>query len=395
MVLGIDASQANRKIRSGTEWYAFYLIREFKKILGGRGDIEIRLYLRDELQADLAENLPRNFKPKILHWPLKYLWGLKRLSWEMLVHPPDILFCPAHTIPLIHPQKTFTTLHDIGFEDNPELYDRLSLMYHQWSARLAVRKAFHIFTDSEFSKNRIRDVYHCPEEKLSVTYLGIDSKRSTERIESILKKYGLAERGYILFVGRLEPKKNILGMVKAHEMANPEKILVLAGRKVRIADVDDYLHARPELAKKIKFLGYIDEQDKPALYSGASIFLFPTLYEGFGLPILEAQAHGTPVITSNITSNPEVAGKGAIIVDPRNPKGIAWAIRELLSNGELRQTVIKSGVENLQRFSWEKTARKTLEKILEIVSPPHDPFGDTQGHLEPGRTGEGENKRGS
>src|SRR3989344_6387680 len=135
MILGIDASQANRKVRSGTEWYAFYLIGEFKKLLGGRGDVTVRLYVRGALQSDLANNLPENFQVRILRWPFRFLWGQKRLSLEMLLHPPDVLFCPAHTIPLIHPKRTYTTLHDVGFEDYPELYDSLSRIYHRLAAR--------------------------------------------------------------------------------------------------------------------------------------------------------------------------------------------------------------------------------------------------------------------
>ena len=127
MVLGIDASQANREERSGTEWYAFYLIQEFKKLLRDREDIKLRLYFRDAPREDLLNGWPPNFEVRILKWPLRYFWGQIRLSWEMLWHPPDVLFCPAHTIPIIHPSRTFTTLHDIGFVDNPELYDKLSL----------------------------------------------------------------------------------------------------------------------------------------------------------------------------------------------------------------------------------------------------------------------------
>ena len=422
MILGIDASQANRKIRSGTEWYAFYLIEEFKKLIGERGDIEVRLYLRDEPQAGLAANLPDNFEFKILRWPFPYFWGQGRLSIEMFFHPQDVLFCPAHAIPLVHPKSplpnpphqgegkekeflpppladgggkaggTYTTLHDIGFEDNPELYDKLSLWYHKFSAWFAIKKAARIFTISEFSKKRIIERYNCDPRKISVTYLGIDSKCSAEQNESILEKYGLRDKGYILFVGRLEPKKNILGMVKGYEKflsfprrRKPSSILinneldagsksgktdkeapdlVLAGRKVRIQDVEDYLKTRPRLRNKIKFIGYVDRQDLPALYAGAAIFLFPTLYEGFGLPIVEAQACGAAVITSNITSNPEIAADGALIVDPRNIEEIANAIKELLTDSGLRNQVVEKGLENVKRFNWGKTAKETLEVIL-------------------------------
>lgn len=391
MVLAIDTSQANRKIRSGTEWYAFYLIQEFKKLLGSRKDVEVRLYTRDELQSDLAEGMPANFKVRILRWPLGYFWGQIRLSLEMLLHPPDVLFCPAHTVPLTSilsrqrrgRMRVFTTLHDAGFDDYPELYDRLSRWYHKWAASMAVRNAAHIFTVSEFSKERIFENYgEDVRDKVTVTYLGIDSKHAIERIESMLANYNLTPNTYLLYVGRLEPKKNILNLVKGYEKAltlnpSPEQgegsrpMLVLAGREIDIREVDEYLAKRPELKKRIRFLGFFDEADKAALYAGAKLFLFPTLYEGFGLPILEAQAAGTPVITSNTASNPEIAGQGAVLVNPDSPYEIAEAIKSLWSNNSLREEKIRLGYENVKRFSWEETAKKTLEKLL--TSPPPSP----------------------
>ncbi len=366
MIFGIDASQANRRIRSGTEWYAFYLMKEFKKILSDRTDIRVRLYVRDALQADLANNLPENFEVKILRWPLPYFWVQGRLSLEMFWNQPDILFCPAHTIPLVHPVKTFTTLHDVGFEDYPELYDKLSLWYHRFSARLAIKQAHHIFTVSDFSKERIIENYSCDPNKLTVTHLGIDTNLSIDKKLFKLEEYRLGQKGYILFVGRLEPKKNILGIIKGYEMAQTELPLVLAGRKIRIKDVEEYLKKRSELRAKIKFLDYFEEEDKIGLYEGAAFFLFPTLYEGFGLPILEAQAAAIPVITSNTASNAEIAGGGALIVDPESPYEIGKAIKELLDDQKLRQELIAKGFENLKRFSWEETAGQTLEKILNI-----------------------------
>ena len=378
MILGIDASQANRQIRSGTEWYAFHLLQEFKKLLAHRKDIEVRLYVRGALQADLAAGLPENFQVKILRWPLKYFWGQLRLSFEMLINPPDVLFCPAHTIPLTPALsrkgrgriRVFTTLHDVGFEDYPELYDKLSLWYHRWAARMAVKNVVFIFTISEFSKERIIENYNCDPDRITVTHLGVVPKRSAERFGTIENKFGLRNKNYLLFVGRLEPKKNIANIIRAFEMLTPSFIspsrggereevaenpfLVLAGRK--LMDIP----ASPE----IKFLNYVSEEDKWSLYRGAAIFLFPTLYEGFGLPILEAQACETPVLTSNTGSNPEIAGQGAFIVNPDSPYEIAQAVKELLANQALREEKIKLGLENIKRFSWEETAKKTLEIIL-------------------------------
>lgn len=362
MILGIDASQANRQIRSGTEWYAWHLLQEFKKMLGERNDLEVRLYTRDKLQNDLAQGLPQNFKVRILRWPLKYFWGQFRLSLEMLLNPPDVLFCPAHTIPLFYPRKTFTTLHDVGFEDYPELYDKLSLWYHKWSAHLVVKHAAHIFTVSEFSKERIIENYGQElTKKITVMHLGMNKEMPIGIDLSRLKKFGLAKDTYLLYIGRLEPKKNILNLVKGYEMSGTELPLVLAGRKVDVREVEEYLAGHPELKSKVRFMGYFDEAGKNALYVGARLFLFPTLYEGFGLPILEAQGLGTPVITSNTASNPEIAGEGALFVNPDSPYEISHAIRKMIIDQDLRNEKIRLGYENVKRFNWSETARQTWE----------------------------------
>ena len=272
----------------------------------------------------------------------------------------------------IHPKKTYTTLHDIGFEDNPELYDKLSLWYHRFSAKLAVRKAKHIFTISEFSKKRIVDVYRVDPGRVSVIYLGFDHEKyriyNQNEINAVLDKHSLQYKKYMLFVGRLEPKKNILRIVQAYdELANkPGHLpdLVFAGLKIDIADTEAYLKNRVEFRKRVKFLGYVEEKEKPALYAGASLFVFPTLYEGFGMPILEAQACGTPVLTSSSTSNAEVAGAGALIVDPKNVREISESMQRLLEDEGLRNKNVRAGFENLKRFAWRRTARQTLEKIL-------------------------------
>ena len=394
MILGVDASQANRKQRSGTEWYAFYLIEEFKRLLGGRSGVKVRLYVRGALRSDLANNLPENFEVHILRWPFRFLWGQLRLSWEMFFYQPDVLFCPAHTIPLIHPPPslnpspggrdmkradssppvgevrrggTYTTLHDVGFEDYPELYDSLSRVYHRLAARLAIKKAARIFTVSEFSKERICQVYDYPREKVTVAYPAVDVSRFSQSGAGdggVLSDLGLKTGEYFLYVGRLEPKKNILNIIKAYEFLETPHPLVLAGRKVRISDVEEYLGEQPRLRERVRMLDYISEDEKRALLRGASVFLFPTLYEGFGIPILEAQAAGVPVITSNTGSNREVAGERAVIVDPESPYEISKAVRKITDDKSVRSKLIADGTKNLGRFSWEQSAKKILEVML-------------------------------
>jgi len=369
MLLGIDASQANREQRSGTEWYAFYLIRQFAALLRDRREIKVRLYLRGKARADLAAALPDNFEIKSLRWPIRYFWAQGRLSLEMAFNAPDILFSPAHTIPLVHPKNTFTALHDIGFDDCPELYDRFSLWYHRFSARFAVRRAKHIFTVSDFSRKRVIEKYRLGPEKISTVYPGYDRNKyrpyNPNEIGPVLKKYGLSRKNYFLFVGRLEPKKNIQNIIKAYDLfeslrgrpGSAEAIpgLILVGRIVKKPQTNN---------PKVRFLGYIEESDKPALYAGAAAFVFPTLYEGFGLPIIEAQACGAPVITSGSASNPEVAGSGALIVNPNRVSDIAAALQEVLSDETKKTDLIKRGLENVKRFDWRETAERILDKML-------------------------------
>jgi len=187
MIIGIDASRANKLEKTGTEWYAYHIIEEIKK-LADHNDQYI-LYSKEKLRGQLAI-LPRNFKSKVLNWPFKYLWTQFRLAWEMVLNKPNVLFVPAHTIPVICPSKTITTLHDIGFEKYSHLYSQrgigpkifgilvkiftfgrysnTELDYHRWSARLAFKKAKRIITVSHFSKNEIVNHFNVDSDLISV-----------------------------------------------------------------------------------------------------------------------------------------------------------------------------------------------------------------------------------
>jgi len=156
-----------------------------------------------------------------------------------------------------------------------------------------------------------------------------------------------------------------MGTVRAYEASGCTKPLVFVGKKIAVLDVEEYLAERPNLASRVKFLGYVAEEDKSALFAGAEIFVFPTFYEGFGLPIIEAQAVGTPVVTSSTASNSEVAGKGALLVDPNNSQQIADALTRFSKDPGLREEKVREGLENVKRFSWAITARETL-KLMDI-----------------------------
>ncbi|MFZ5364595.1 MAG: glycosyltransferase family 4 protein [Patescibacteria group bacterium] len=393
MRIGIDASRANKPIKTGTEWYSYHLIQWFKKIDNKN---HYFLYTNAPLKSGL-ENCPPNFEEKILRWPPGRLWTQFRLSWEMLVtrcalrcdsgwarsvykilqdagrgkgKTIDRLFVSAHVIPLIHPKNTIVTIHDIGFERFPEIYPWYDIVYHQWAIRFAKRAASKIITISEFSKKELIDVFKIKPEKIHVVYNGYDDEKyrphELAEIDSVKSKYNL-KNPYLIFVGRLEEKKNTPFLVECFAQFKkkfPEYKLVLVGRRGHGFDRVENNIGRFGLENEVIFPGWVDSDDLSKLLAGAKALIFPSLYEGFGIPVIEAMACGVPVVCSNTTSLPEVVGKGAILVDPKSKDQMVEAMGKIVSDEILRRDLIEKGLENAKRFSWEKCARESLEVIL-------------------------------
>lgn len=377
MLIGIDTSRANRPIKTGVEWYSYYLIQELKKIIP-RDSARIVLY-SDEILGGGLENLPDNWKSEIIKSPVKnpkikkpWLWTQLRLSWEMFCKKPDMLFVPSHAIPIFHPKKIITTIHDIGFLRYPEAYNKYARLYHKFSTWFAAQFASRIIVPSEFTKRELIEVYKIPHWKITVTHLGYNKNAYNQNCRdtlqcthasSVLFKYKI-QKPYFLFVGRLEEKKNVLGLVRAFNLFLKETgsshQLVLVGvpgfgfekTKEKILDLG--------LQNRVKILGYARNEDIPILYKEATALALPSFYEGFGIPILEAMACGTPVIASKSASIPEVAGDAAILIDPKKPEELARAMKVVL-NDLTRRILIEKGKERVKNFSWEKTARETWE----------------------------------
>lgn len=365
MLIAIDASRANKKHKTGTEWYSFYLIQELKKIIPA--DVRVILYSREPLSEKLAV-LPPNWSAKILRSPFKYLWTQFNLSWEMLWHKSDILFVSAHALPLIGAKKNVAVIHDIGFEEFPELYKPLALWYHRFSAKLARDKAKVIISPSEFTKNKMVEIYKCDPNKIKVIPLGYQSDIFNTNYDLLsckktLVKYGI-EGPFIMTVSRLEKKKNITTLIDAFKLLTqkwPELKLVLVGQPGY-----GYDEIKQKLNNKVIQTGWLSAKRIAMLYNQAQAFVFPTLYEGFGLPILEAQACGCPVVVSNICSCPEVGGNGALYFDPHNPQELAVKIASLIESPDLKQDLINKGFENFKKYSWNKTALETWEIMKDL-----------------------------
>jgi glycosyltransferase involved in cell wall biosynthesis len=394
MLIGIDASRANKSEKTGTEWYSYHLVEELKKISDQKD--QFILYSREKLRGDLGD-LPKNWQSKILSWRPKKLWTQIRLSWEMRRHPPEALFVPAHTLPFIHPKKTVTTCHDVAFLRLPQVYDWPALKYHEFAIKFAVKHAAKIITVSEFTKSELVDFFKISPERISVVPNGYDSSRykviaDKEAVAKVLEKYRISQP-YILYVGRLELKKNTPGLVEAFNIFKksfkfsaqggslskadaPQEHasggqtssfkLVLVGQpgfgfeKVAKAIVDNDLH------DEVTMPGWVGREDLPYLMNGATSFIFPSFYEGFGIPILEAMASGTPVVCSGIPALREVAGEAAYFVDPYEPKNIAEGIARVLGDDHLKEDLKIRGLDRASQFSWERCARETW-KVLKNV----------------------------
>ena len=303
--------------------------------------------------------------------PKRFAHGIMGHLWEQIVLPQRILrkplFSPSNTGPLAVSRQV-VVIHDIAPLDHPEWYNpRFSAFYSYLLPRLA-RNVKKVITDSEFTRNRILEKMDVSPDKIKVVPLGVDSKFkpiAPVEVQDVIKQLGIPTRYYILSLGSLEPRKNLnrlLASWKEIESAIPDEIwLVLAGAKGR-AQVFNRL-SLDSLPPRVHFTGHVPDELLPALLGGALVFAYVSVYEGFGLPPLEAMASGTPVLAGNRASLPEVVGDAGMLVDPFDIESIASGLKELIDSRDLRSKLSLLGLQRAKLFSWEKTAQATWEQI--------------------------------
>ena len=365
-IIGIDASRANTTNRTGVEEYVYQVCKYANKQISKHEGVELVLYLREDPIAEFRDILSSDVQIKVLRWPPKRLWTQVRLSWEMLVHPPDVLFIPGHVFPLIHPKKTVMTIHDVAASAFPKSYNWFERWYSLWAARVAMKRLWKVIVPSEFTK---KELGAGNRELVSVVPLAYDEKyrviEDTQAIDTALHKYNI-KKPFLLSVGRIEAKKNTARVVQAfnklksnHQSSISNLQLVLVGGKGH--GHEDVLReiGRSPYKDDIILPGFVSDEDLPYIMNDAVVFVFPSLYEGFGIPILEAFACGTPVVTSSITSCKEVAGDAAVLVDPLEVEDIVSGIEQAMSREH-----VQKGLERVKAFSWENTVKPTLDVIL-------------------------------
>ncbi len=293
---------------------------------------------------------------------------------EKLLGGVDIIHSTAYVIPELFNARLVVTIHDLSFLIFPEYHTKENYDLVLSNLIYLNSRPDMVICDSWQTKKDVIKYFHVPEEKIIVIYLGVgDSFR--EEIDSdfrkrVLEKYGLTGK-YLLCVASIEPRKNFLRIINAFsEFIKKEgykrySLVCVGGRGWKNTEIYSQVKKK-NLENKIKFLGFIEESELAAVYNQAEIFLYPSLYEGFGLPVLEAMACAVPVITSNVSSLPEVASDAAILVNPYSEKQIYEAIIHLADNENKRKQLINMGLENIKKFSWENTAKQTLNIYQQI-----------------------------
>lgn len=389
MIIGIDGNEANVQKRLGVGEYAWQLLNEFSRHQGIEDRQQFRIYLK---QKPLP-HMPAESK----NW--KYVVCGPSKAWTQVALPlnlftksprPDVFFTPTHYAPRWSPIPTVVLILDVAYKLYPELFLKKDLYKLEKWTRYSVDNASAVLTISNSAKNDIIKYYNISEEKVHIIYPGIKSeirnslqnagqakfetnlKNKMQSSKQIQEKYNIASK-YILFVGTLQPRKNIERLIEAYSRivtksnakdANVQ--LVIIGKK---GWQYESILAAPEkfgVQNSVKFLDFVGDEDLPTFYENAEFFVLPSLYEGFGLPVLEAMKYGCPVLTSNISSMPEAGGDAALYCDPTDVADIAKQMEKVLTDTALRSRLSKKGLEQIKKFSWEKAAKETLEVLQEV-----------------------------
>jgi glycosyltransferase involved in cell wall biosynthesis len=365
MKIAIDASRAFLHERTGIEEYSYQLIKHLREPLE---DKKVILFLRRGTRDNIDFPLPDTWRVKELWAPR--LWTYVRLSLSLLWHRPTHLLVPGHIVPPIHPKNTTVVIHGLEYEMHPASYSA----YERWTMRRGIKNsckwARNIVCVSNNTKKDLMDLYKIDSQKIRVVYEGVNIAPVEDLVTTTaaLQKFGLQKMGYIIFIGRIEERKNIVEILNAYEIVRRhfylQQRLVLVGKGGYGYDrIKKVIDAHP-FSADIVCTGFVTTEEKWALLRNASVFVFPTLYEGFGLPVLEAQQVGVPVVTSSNSSLQEIARDSALLADPSSATDIAHHIHTLISDPAVREDMIHRGQDNITRFTWERCARLVTKMLL-------------------------------
>ena len=306
-----------------------------------------------------------------------YIWEQVSLPRLARKHGVDILHSPANMAPLFYSGKSVINIHDLCFVVNPQWYSFQFRTFYNFVIPRLARGAAKVITNSNNSKNDLLQFCNISAEKVSLIYWAVDTlfaSQVAEQLKDDVERPWLDE-DYFLYVGSLEPRKNIRTLIEAYQLLrdqNPDckaKLILIGGESPLFAQVK--LNIK-RYAEDVVFKGFVSDELLNLYYKRATVAVYPSLYEGFGLPPLEAMASGTPVITSNSSSLPEVVGEAAILINPLDVQALADAMQEVLTKPELREKLKGLGAEQIKKFNWQRVARATLAVFHEVYHTPSD-----------------------
>jgi glycosyltransferase involved in cell wall biosynthesis len=372
MKIAIDANELCQSQINGVKIYTYNLLKylakkRFAATIYYQKKIEDKWIIKDS-----------NFKHKFIRWPFPF-WTYFRFSLELCRDKPDVLFM---TIPFItnlhryitnlHKLKIVVTIHDLAFLKFPSNFtfrDRLKL---SWNTKRAVKKATEIIVPSQTTKKDIIEYYKVNEKKIKVIYHGFASNQ-----QSAISNQQSANK-YILFVGTIQPRKNIKGLIEAFEKLHEDKTnicesstnnnikLVIVGGKGWLSKKIFEKAKKSKFSSDIIFTGQVSPDKLLEIYQNAEVFVLPSFYEGFGLPILEAMANGVPVIAGNNSGMVEIVGEAGILINPYKPEEIAEAIKKVIQDKNFKEKLVEKGLKQAKKFRWEKCAEKTMKVLNEV-----------------------------
>ncbi len=373
MVIAIDGYEANVVSRVGIGRYAFEILKHIYGLVSQNAKFKaqhtLRVYLPSGPLSDMPKETPwwkyRIAKPKVL-WTF---FGLPRVLMQDKPSA-NVIFSPTHYVPRYVRTPRVMAIMDLSYLTYPDMFRREDIHKLTYWTAYGVGIAKKILTISQYSKNAIIKAYGVPKENVVVTYPGITMAKPRTHSTSVLEKYSIA-KPYILSVGTIQPRKNYVRLIEAFSRL-PEKYsgltLVIVGKKGWLWEETLDAPKRFGVERRVKFLDFVPDKDLPALYGQAECFILVSLYEGFGLPVLEAMAYERPVVVSKVSSIPEIAGDAGIYVDPESAESIVSGLTEALDERgtEKGRERIRVGKTRVKQFSWEKAAKTTLDVLVRV-----------------------------
>lgn len=352
----------------GSETYITNIVKCLSRL---DKDNEYIIFINNECKG-YFEKLAPNIKTILCPFnaasrPIRILWEQLILPFQIKKHKIDLLFSGGFTAPFVCPAKSVLMVFDMQHINQPENFSKVFLFFLKTIIYMSVKSADHILTLSNNSKNDITGHYNITPENVTATYLASDSdvfyKRSEDEVDGVRNKYNLPER-YLYYGAASLPHKNhkrLLNVFKSIKKNLPDVKLVLTGaRDYGEGSIAEHIKSL-DLDDDVILLGWLSFDEVAAIYSGAELFVFPSLHEGFGMPVLEAMACGTPVVSSNIEPLKEIVADGAILFDPYDEESMKETILSVLSGSELKNSLIKKGTDRADFFTWENTAKSTME----------------------------------